>query len=339
MTGKGLQPVLMLGGYGSLGARTTRTLRQLHPDLPIVIVGRDTAKATSLAREIGNATHAQIDLSRADLGLPETTTYSVVVTALRDLSLNTLRFAQARGIPYMAVSDGVFEMGPLVARFVHQPLAAPIVMIGHGMGGVPTLAALYFARDFEQIESIELGLVFDPDDPLGPASLVDMERINKVGPAPLMLEAGQWRWITGSTATRRFIGVGGGEVQGQVVGLMDVLSLSSSSAHTIRVDVAESTTASTRRGEPPSHEVIIEIVGERKDAVTGRFRYELIDGQGYAALSARGMAVVIEHLLGLTSTPVPRPGLYLPEMLVDLEYLIRRLRMFSVQMNTFPSPV
>jgi pimeloyl-ACP methyl ester carboxylesterase len=326
-------PVLMLGGYGSLGARTTRILRYLHPDLPIVIVGRDTTKATALAREVGNATIDQIDLSRADLGLPPTNDYSLVVTALRDLSLNTLRFAQARGIPYMAVSDGTFETGPLVARFIHYPLAAPVVMIGHSMGAVPTLAALYFAREFEQLERIELGLVFDPGDPLGPASLVDMERINKIGPAPLMLEQRRWQWTSGPKRMRHFTGVGGFEVQGQAVGLMDVLSLSSLLVHSVRVDVAEAPTASTRRGDSPSHEVIIEIVGTHKDGKIGRFRYELIDPRGYAALSAVGMSVVIEHLLGLTGAPAPRPELYLPEMIVDLEHLMGRVKEFGVQVN------
>ena len=36
-------PVLILGGYGSVGSRTGRALRQHHPDLPLVIAGRDNA--------------------------------------------------------------------------------------------------------------------------------------------------------------------------------------------------------------------------------------------------------------------------------------------------------
>lgn len=327
------RPVLMLGGYGSLGARTTRTLRQLYPDLPITIVGRDLAKAATLADEIGNATTALVDLDRADLGLPDDVEYGVVVTALRDLSLNTMRYAQVRRVPYVALSDGVFEIGPLVARYIHSPAAAPILMLGHSMGAVPVLAALHFARGFRRIDAIEVGLVFDSDDPLGPASAVDMERIGKIGPSPLLLDGGRWRWVGAEAATRRITGVDGSEHQGQAVGLVDVLSLSSTQARSIRVDFAEGTTASSRRGEPPSHEVIIEISGERADGATGRFRYELVDLQGYAAMSAREVAVAIERLLGLVGGPAPGPGLYLPEMLVDPGHLMRRLEAFGVRVN------
>ena len=41
-------PVLILGGYGSVGSRTARALRRLHPELPLVIAGRDSAKAHAL---------------------------------------------------------------------------------------------------------------------------------------------------------------------------------------------------------------------------------------------------------------------------------------------------
>lgn len=324
-----IHPVLMLGGYGSLGSRVTRLLRGLHPQLPITIVGRDTAKAAALAAEVGNAAIARVDLDRADLGLPGDAPYGIVVTALRDLSLNTLRFAQARGIPYVALSDGVFEIGPLVARYVHHPAAAPIVMLGHGMGSVPTLAALYLARGFSSVDAIELGLLFDPEDPLGPASAVDMERIGRVGPAPLLLRGGRWTW-GGDGAVRAFASVDGTAHAGEAVGLMDVLSLSSTAAASIRVDFAEGITASRRRGEPASHEVMIDIVGERADGASGRFRYALVDPEGYAALSARGVVVVIERLLGLAGGPPPGPGLYLPEMLVDPAHLVDTLQRLGI---------
>jgi hypothetical protein len=339
MTANTLRPVLMLGGYGSLGARTTRMLRRLYPDLPITIVCRDLAKAAALAEEVGNATAALVDLHRADLGLspdmiPDDAGHSVVVTALRDHSLNTMRYAQARRIPYVALSDAAFEIGPLVARYVHRPAAAPILMLGHGMGAVPTLSALHFARGFKAIEAIEIGFVFDPDDPFGPLSASDMERISKVGPSPLLLRDGRWRWAGAEEGTRRFAGVDGAEHQGHAVGLVDGLSLwSSTTARSIRVDAAEGLTASSRRGQGPSHEVVIEITGERTDGGTGRYRYELVDPQGYAAMSARGVAVAVERLLGLAGGPPPAPGLYLPEALLDPSDTVRRLEALGVQVT------
>lgn len=322
----------MLGGYGSLGSRTSRLLRQLHPELPITIAGRDIGKATALADTLGHATAATVDLHRADLGLPADVDPGIVVTALRDLSLNTMRYAQAQRIPYVALSDGVFEIGPLVARHIHNP-SVPVLLLGHSIGSVPALASLHFAREFKAIETIEIGLVFDPDDPLGPASTSDMERIAKIGSSPLLLDGGRWRWVNAEEARRSFAGIGGMPLVGEAVGLVDVLTLATTEARLVRVDIAVGQTETRRRGEAPSHEVIIEITGERRDGASGRFRYELIDREGYAMMSARGVVFAIERLLGLAGGETPGPGLYLPEVLIDPGHLVRRIEDFGVEIR------
>ena len=311
-------------------------LRRLQPDLPIAIVGRDLPRAEDLANRMGNATAGIVDLERIDLGLPPDACYSIVVTALRDLSLNTMRFAQTRRIPYIALSDGVFEIGPTAVLFAHRPDAAPILLLGHGMGAVPMFAALHCARGFRTIDVIEIGLVFDPADPLGPTSRVDMERIGMIGPSPLTLKSGRWQWIAAEERTRRFMGVDGSPHEGQAVGLVDVLSLSLSGARTIRIDFAEAATASSKRGERPSHEVIIEIAGEHADRGKGRFRYELVDLDGYATLSARGIAIAVECLLGLGGRSAPKAGLYLPESILDAHAFVRRLQDLGVTIEEAP---
>ncbi|MGE7471179.1 hypothetical protein ACQKLX_17170 [Bosea sp. NPDC003192] len=323
-------PVLILGGYGSVGSRTARALRLLHPELPLVIAGRDTAKAQALAAALGHATSAPLDLERDDLGLPAELKPAVVLMAVRDLSLRTQRWAAGQGAAYVALSDGVFEVGPAIAGFIRQPQAAPVVLLGHSMGAVPALAALHAASEFERVDAIEVGLVFDPADPLGLASQKDMDRIGAIGPAPLVKSDGLWRWISAPQTERSYAGVDGREHHGATVGLVDVFSLSASEAGSVRVDFAEGQTASTLRGEEPSHEVIIEIAGMRKDGRDGRFRWELVDPDGYAALSAKGIAVVIEGLFGLAGKPRPTSGLHLPETLVNTGHLMRRLAEFGI---------
>lgn len=63
-------PVLIIGGSGVVGSATARTLRRLHPELPIALGGRDLAKAEGVAATIEGATAVAIDLNRPDLGLP-----------------------------------------------------------------------------------------------------------------------------------------------------------------------------------------------------------------------------------------------------------------------------
>lgn len=50
MTTIAKKPVLIIGGSGIVGSQAARTLRRLHPDLPIAIGGRDLAKAETVAR-------------------------------------------------------------------------------------------------------------------------------------------------------------------------------------------------------------------------------------------------------------------------------------------------
>ena len=321
-----LKPVLLLGGSGSLGGRTAALLRRLHPNLPITIAGRDRAKAEGVARRLGRAEAAVIDLERADLGLETGIAYGAVVTALRDLSLNSLRFAERQGAAYVALSDAAFEIAPLVARHAHRPDAVAILMLGHSMGAVPMLAAAHLAASFARIDAIEIGLVFDPDDPLGPASAADMARITEAGPWPLILAEGRWRWTRPAEAGRRFEGIDGHAHTGEALGLLDVLSLGASSqAAAVRIDAAMAPTATSRRGLPPSHEVIIEITGARHGEAPRRQRHAIVDREGYAALSARGVALCVERLLGLTGEAPPAAGLYLPEVLVDPAWAMARL--------------
>lgn len=329
MHSKNTPSVLLLGGYGSLGSRIAHLLRQQYPQLHLTIAGRNQEKAMKFAAALGRADTAEVDLGRADLGLPRERPFSLVVTALRDLSLNSMRFAQFRGIPYIALSDAVFELGPLVARYIHKP-AMPVLMLGHSIGAVPTLAAMHFARRFSRVDTIEIGLVFDPDDPFGPMSGTDMERIDRVGPQPLLLRDGRWDYASEKEAARKFTGVGGVDHTGQAAGLADLLSLSSVAERSIRLDIAEGQTASSRSGTGASHEVVIEIRGELAGGQEGLLRCEMVDPEGYATLSARGVALCIERLLGLTGGAAPGSGLYLPENLVDPAHLLERVESAGV---------
>lgn len=325
-------PVLILGGYGSLGSRIARMLRQLHPQLPIAIAGRDLEQAVTLAQQIGGADAVAIDSREANLGLSTGNEYSIVVTAFRDTSLNSMRYAQQRSIPYMALSDAPFELGPVVARYVHAPRRNAVMLLGHSIGGVPTLAALHFARDFAVIERIDIGLIFDPGDPFGPMSARDMEHIAQDGPPPLLLQRGVWRW--GGEVERKITGVGGATAHGRAVGLLDVLSLRSvTPGGSVRVDAAQGLTRTSREGGRPSHEVIIEITGRKHDGQSACQRYELVDTEGYAALSARGISIAVERMLGLSGGPAPPPGLYFPESLIDTGHFLERLESSGVSIG------
>ena len=49
------QPILLIGGAGVVGHWTIRLLRDAHPNTPLLIGGRNLARAEGVAAMLGNA--------------------------------------------------------------------------------------------------------------------------------------------------------------------------------------------------------------------------------------------------------------------------------------------
>jgi hypothetical protein len=333
MPTRSTEPVLIIGGSGVVGAQAAKALRRLHPGLPISIGGRDLAKAEAVAREIGHADAVAVDLARADLGQPAGKRYSAVAMFLKDDTMHSLDYAQAHGLPYLSVSSASFEIGPEVAWFIRKPSSAPILMASNWLAGVATFATLRFAAAFERVETIEISLVLDEKDMGGPAAYVDYERITKAAASAQILKNGHWMWATGDDAARRFKDSGGVDQQGQAYAPLDVLSLGAATdARSIRVDLAVGESAARRRGEPFSTEIIIEMTGLLKSkGEPGRTRHVLVHPGGQAPVTAVGVALGIERLLGLAGGTAVAPGLYLPDVLIEPDYALRRLQEAGLQ--------
>lgn len=328
------KPVLIVGGSGIVGSQAAKMIRRLHPTLPITIGGRDLTRADAVAKEVGGADAVRVDLERRDLGQSEGRAYGAVVMFLKDDTLNSLKYAQDKGLPYVSISTGVFEVGPEVGHYVHRPTSAPILMDSNWLAGAATLPALHFAREFQTLDSIELAAVLDEQDLGGPAAYADFERLTKAAPSVLLLQDGKWRWVSGEEATRTFIGVDGSKLQGQAYSPLDVLSLSAATdARSIRFDLVVGESAARRRGEPFSTEIIIELTGRKHDGTQGRVRHEIVHPSGQAPVTALGVAVAVERLLGLAGGPPVAPGLYLPHVLIDPAYMVRRLEEFGARIR------
>jgi hypothetical protein len=207
-------------------------------------------------------------------------------------------------------------------------------MASHWLAGTAMLPALHFARELRSIDTIEIAAVLDEQDMGGPAAYADYERLTAAAPHGLILKDGKWLWATGGDATRNLEAVDGAEIQGRAYGAFDLVSLAAATnARNIRFDIVVGETASRRRGEPLSTELIIEIVGEHEDGTSGRVRHEIVHPAGQAPLTALGVVVGIERLLGLVGGPPVPPGLYLPEVLIEPAYMLQRLAEAGAQIR------
>lgn len=335
MTRYSQQPVLIIGGSGVVGRQAAEQLRRLHPDLPIAIGGRDLVKAQAVAQALGNAVAVTIDLARPDLGQKPEMAYSAIAVFVKDATLNATKYAQTHGIPSLSVSTGVFEVGPEMARFIHAPEAAPVLMASQWLAGAATLPTLAFVRDFAELESIAIAATLDEQDMGGPAAFADFERLTKVAPNPLILKDGNWTWLKDDETIRDVTAVDGVSQQAQAYSPLDVLSLANwTGTKSIRFDLIYGESANRRRGLPFSTEIVVELAGKDLGGKTKKARHEILHPQGQAPLTALNVALGLEALLGLNGKAPPAPGLYFPEKLIDPDYALMRLNEIGTEFRT-----
>ncbi|MFC9947018.1 saccharopine dehydrogenase family protein [Streptomyces pratensis] len=319
------KPVLILGGSGQAGGDAAALLRRWHPALPLTIAGRDMDRARRTADGLGAATAVAVDLRRGDLGLPADHRYSAVVAALWDDRLNGLRYAQHRGLPYLSISSGLVEIAPEVIASAQRASAAPVLVASHYCAGVIVLAALDAAREFDRIDTIRISAVLDEADTGGPAGRADLERWSTTTSAGLVRRDGVFGWVDGSEAQTDVTGVDGTVLPGGSIAILDVPSLAlATGAPNVRFDFAVGESAGRRRGGPASFEVRIDLEGVGRAGAPFRTNRCLVHPAGQRPLTALGIALGVERLLGVRGEAVA-PGLHTPEAVIDPAYAVERL--------------
>lgn len=317
--------VLILGGSGQAGAGAAAILRRWHPTLPLTIAGRDLDRARRVADELGVATAVTIDLRREDLGLPAGHDHSAVVAALWDSRLHGLRYAQDRGLPYLSLSSGLTDIAPEVVAGGQRAGAAPILLASHWYAGVIVLAALDLAGEFGRIDTIRVDGVLDELDIGGPAATADMERLTAATSAGLVRRDGVFDWVGGPDARVEVTSADGTVLPGQIVPTLDVPSLAvATGAPNVRFAFAVGESAGRRRGEPASTEIRIDLEGEDPTGAPLSRSRHLLHPEGQRPLTALGVALGVERLLGLRGEAVA-PGIHTPEALIDPAYAVERL--------------
>ncbi|MDT8909241.1 hypothetical protein SAMN03159507_03219 [Pseudomonas sp. NFACC32-1] len=320
-----LDPILFMGGSGAIGHQTARALRAAYPDVPLLIGGRDLAKAQRTAEEIGGAQGVVIDSRAQDLGLGERQVSAVVIFYM-DHALAGLRYAQKCRVPHLSISSGVFEIAPEIATYMHTPQASPIVLGYEWMAGATTVATLRIARAFSRVQDISLHALVDEQDTGGPTVATDFEHLNKMLPAALTRRDGVYVWREGEDARVSFHAVDGTPIQASGFSSIDVVGLGAATgAPNVQFNMGTGVSSTRRQGRPKSTEIIIELSGEDLVGKPLRTRHAVVHPAGAAPLTGLSVAMTLERLLGLDGQPPTPPGLYFPYQLLDADAYLARL--------------
>ncbi|MEW5423433.1 NAD(P)-dependent oxidoreductase [Amorphus sp. 3PC139-8] len=319
-------PILLIGGSGVVGRRAAQYLRQAHRELPLLIAGRDLAKARQAAAEIGGAEGVALDLAADDLGFSRRPV-SAVAVLFTDERLAGLRFAQSRGVPYISISPLLQEIGPEVGGYIHKPGAAPIILGTEWLVGATTVPTLEFAKAYGRLDSISIGALLDDEDSGGPAQTVDLERVTKTGPAALARQEGRFVWRVGDDATATIRAVDGTRMEASALSPNDVVALAmATGAPNVEFNLATGVSSTRRRGEPMSTEIMIDLAGEDPAGRPLSSRHAVVHHDGQFPLTGLGVAMVLERATGLSGGPAIPAGLYFPHQLLEPEAYLARLK-------------
>jgi len=155
-----MREVLILGGYGNFGKRIATALGR-HK-VPVIIAGRNLAKAQALAADLPNARAAAIDIHRDLAAALRREKPSVVVHTcgpFQGADYDVARACIAAGIPYVDLADGRdFVTG--FRRLDADACNAGVTAVS-GASTVPGLSSAvveHFKAQFSQIDAMDFGI-------------------------------------------------------------------------------------------------------------------------------------------------------------------------------------
>ncbi|MGD1933098.1 MAG: hypothetical protein ACFB0Z_01105 [Candidatus Phaeomarinobacter sp.] len=315
--------ILVAGGYGLVGSHIARHLRQIMPDAKLIIAGRNPDKAADLVTELGNAEALALETNAPEKALASAGKLDAIIAALQDPHDKLLSYALTNGIAHLSITRAVLDMASFVAHTAHADLKAPVVPTAHWQAGILALTALDLASEFKAVDSIAMSALFDMTDPIGPMTVEDAGHF--FGKA-LVMKDGLWTWVDPDAEVTP-ITIDGETFDARPMSTLDTMSLRPATGATdISFHLGIANSRGTRAGSAASHDMQIVIKGTDADG-TAITRTRLVsDPRGQAQLTATGAALAVQRAIGGDGQPAPKPGLYLPETILDAGAYTARLK-------------
>ncbi|WP_458107572.1 saccharopine dehydrogenase [Arthrobacter sp. R3-55] len=186
-------PVLIVGGYGTVGTALTQLIGS---QWPVLLTGRNPGKGSHLAS--GN-----VSVYRWDLGQPEPFAAKVraVISTVNDPDDRVLRAAVGAGIPYVDLTRWTSRVTRAIAQAALLRPAAPVLLSSGWMGGVTNIVAAALADEVRGADSIDVAIRYDINDRAGVDSVDFMDRlgldfeVRKGGKAAVVRPLTDTRWV------------------------------------------------------------------------------------------------------------------------------------------------
>ncbi|WP_293925999.1 hypothetical protein [Sphingobacterium sp. UBA6320] len=322
--------VLIVGGYGMVGSHIARLIRQVDPHIELILAGRNPQNGISLAKELNHTETAYINLEEG-FDLSPFQKIDLIISAVDDHRNIVRETAILKGIACIAVSELADQISPTAFLGLHKTIIAPVVYAGHWQAGILTLVVKQLANKFSNIKTIEIAGLFDPKDSVGP--LVANEVSGFVGNA-LIRKEGNWLSLQAKENPRTIDLYNHSSVIGYPLSTLDVPSIAAfTSAKNIRFDFITGESIGSNKGLQASHDLYMTIEGTLLSGEKRKLSTIVSDPRGNSHLTAVGVYLIAEKILGLNGQPEHKVGgLHLPETIVPSHNISTRLKGFGIEM-------
>lgn len=321
--------ILIIGGYGMVGSNIARLIRNVDPSIELILSGRNPLKGEQLSNELKNAETAYVNLEEG-LDLSKLGNIDLIITAMQDRSNISREVAISKGIACITVSELADQISSTTFLSLQKPITAPIVFAGHWQAGLLTLVVKYLAAKFDHITHIDMAGLYDEKDQVGPEVANDVNGF--VGQAMIRQDR-QWLSVPAKDQSREICLYDGSLVTGYPLSTLDVPSIAAfTNAANIRFDFATGESLGSSRGLKASHDLYIDIEGMLLSGKKTKLRTIVSGRKGNSQLTAVGVFLIVEKILGLNGkNATTAGGLYLPETIVPVTDLMKRLKEFNIE--------
>ena len=350
--------VLIVGGYGVVGNQVAKLIRQRHPDLPLIIAGRNIAKAEALAHEVINATAKVVNVETPNPlngMLPR-----VVLAITNDPKDYLLKDAIKANIPFIDITRWTDRMRSAISVATTNPLHSPVMLSSSWMAGIAAIVAVGVSKRLRQIDRIDISVLYSLKDKAGPNSAEYMDRL--ATPFEVMLN-GSLKKVYPCTDPRKIFFPGGYTAKAYRFDTPDQVTLPTiTGAKTVAARIAYDNTMATnflifltrsgiwklisgklftsfRRsllynpGSGAKHEIVIEISGVDENGCRKNLCASIVDPEGQTHLTAVSTLIQVERLLGLDGAEPPKPGIMYPESFPQMQFVFKTLKEHNIAVS------
>ncbi|MBM7842548.1 saccharopine dehydrogenase family protein [Herpetosiphon giganteus] len=354
-----MQAIVIVGGYGVVGAQIAQILRQSHGDLPLILAGRNPNQAQALLAELGAHTSAAaVDVLKPNplAGLQP----RAIINAVNDPHDYVLHEAVARGIPLVDITRWTARLQHTLNGLDRAALKAPLVFASHWMAGLASVVAVAATQQLAHTEQLDLHVLFSLKDKAGPNSIEYMQHLT----TPFTItEKHQPREVYPYTEPQTITFPNGYRAKTYRFDTPDQWTLPQSTkaaSVSARITFDDRLTMGLllglarsgvwkllmhRRfdrlrhsllynpGKGAAHELVWQISGRDAAGNPQQLTKTIVDPQGQTHLTAVGAVIQLETMVGLDGSPALDAGIYFPETAPKLAYALERMQQLGVELN------